>query len=134
MILTKFQLPSLKTVGDYLEHLPGHFRNYILRSAYPKKSGCGYPDIRIAQNIRTHEVSIHTKFQLPRSKMAPTVAKYPKKSENFKSGYPDIRIAQNIRTHEVIIHTKFQLPRLKTVACYSGYTRLPLLGLWEIYT
>ena len=77
---------------------------------------------------------ILTKFQLPSLKMAATVAKYPKKSENFKSGYPDIRIAQNIRTHEVIIHTKFQLPRLKTVACYSAHTRLPLLGLWEIYS
>ena len=78
MILTKFQLPSLKTVGDYLVHMPGHFRNYILRSAYPKKSGCGYPDIRIAQNIRTHEVIIHTKFQLPRLK---TVAYYREYSE-----------------------------------------------------
>ena len=68
MNLTKFQLPSLKTVVDYLVHMPGHFRNYILRSAYLKKSGCGYPDIRIAQNIRTHEVIIHTKFQLPRLK------------------------------------------------------------------
>ena len=82
MILTKFQLPSLKMAATVAK--------------YPKKSEnfkSGYPDIRIAQNIRTHEVIIHTKFQLPRLKMAATVAKYPKKSENFKSGYPDIRIA-----------------------------------------
>ena len=50
----------------------------------------GYPD---AQNICTHEVIIHAKFQLAYLKMAASVAKYPKKSENFKSGYPDIRIA-----------------------------------------
>ena len=74
------------------------------------------------------------KFQLPSLKMAATVAKYPKKSENFKSGYPDIRIAQNIRTYEVIIHTKFQLSRLKAVACYRGQTRKPAFGLWEIYS
>ena len=77
---------------------------------------------------------ILTKFQLPSLKMAATVAKYLKKSENFKSGYPDIRIAQNIRTHEVIIHTKFQLPRLKGVAYYRGPRRLPAFGLWEIYS
>ena len=54
----------------------GYLMSHCVRFDFVKKSEnfkSGYPDIRIARNIRTHEMIIHTKFQHPNLK---TVACY----------------------------------------------------------
>ena len=71
MILTKFQLPSSQNVA--------------LRAKNPVIRKSGYPDIRIAFDIRTLEMIIHAKFQPPslknvavnrRQRALPTFGKY----------------------------------------------------------